>query len=265
MSADEFENQDPAPVPAYERTWRHPAEMADAVRTDFLATQPRISRRLTAFSAGVSVIASVAVLAVAIPKGISSYREDAEAELQVLPSSTVVAVKSYTPKEMAVIKSDSGTTSAFSLGNGTWIAASDDIAAATSLWVTSEAGLDAPVKIVATDSATGLALVHCKDKSAWGTAPDLSHLIDPTQISDLSQYRIVDTATAETFDAQPSLSTNNDSIDMPINSADAIHGLATVRDSQGQLVGIVVRRDHSAWMLNKASIISMIRSLLRQP
>jgi hypothetical protein len=121
------------------------------------------------------------------------------------------------------------------------------------------------VKIVATDSATGLALVHCKDKSAWGTAPDLSHLIDPTQISDLSQYRIVDTATAETFDAQPSLSTNNDSIDMPINSADAIHGLATVRDLQGQLVGIVVRRDHSAWMLNKASIISMIRSLLRQP
>jgi hypothetical protein len=52
---------------------------------------------------------------------------------------------------------------------------------------------------------------------------------------------------------------------MPINSADAIHGLATVRDLQGQLVGIVVRRDHSAWMLNKASIISMIRSLLRQP
>ena len=265
MSADEFENQDPAPVPAYERTWRHPAEMADAVRTDFLLTPPRISRRLTAFSAGVSLIASVAVLAVAIPKGISSYQEDAEGELQVVPSSTVMPVKSYSPKEMAVIKSDTGTTSAFSLGNGIWIAASDDIATATSLWVTSEAGLEAPVKIVATDLASGLALVHCEEKSAWGIAPDLSHLIDPTQISDLSQYRIVDTATSETFAAQTSLSTNNDSTDVPINSTDAIHGLATVRDSQGQLVGIVVRRDHAAWMLNKASIISMVSSLLRQP
>lgn len=265
MSADEFESQDPAPVPAYERTWRHPAEMADAARTDFLATQPRISRRLSAFAAGVSLVASGAVLAVAIPKGISSYREVTETELEVLASSTVVPVKNYSLKEMAVIKSDTGTTSALSLGNGAWIASSDDIAAATSLSVVSETGLDVPVKIVATDPVTGLALVYCEDKSAWGTALDLSHLIDPTQISDLSKYRIVDTATSEIFDAQPSLSTNNDFTDVPINSTDAIHGLATVRNSQGQLVGIVVRRDHSAWILNKSSIIGMIRSVLRQP
>ena len=265
MSADEFENQDQAPVPAYERTWRHPAEMADAARSDFLTTQPKISRRLTAFAAGLSLVASGAVLAIAIPKGISSYREDIEAVFQVSPSSTVSLVKNYSPKEMTVIKSDAGTTSALSLGNGVWIAASDDLTTATSLWVTSETGLTAPVKIVASDPSTGLALVHCEEKSAWGPAPDLSHLIDPTQISDLSKYRIVDTATSETFDVQPSLSTNKNSTDMPINSTDAIHGLATVRDSQGQLVGIVVRRDHSAWILNKSSIVSMIRTLLRQP
>jgi hypothetical protein len=166
---------------------------------------------------------------------------------------------------MTVIKSDTGTTSALSLGKGVWIVASGDIAAATSLSITSESGLDAPVKIVATDPATGLALVHCEDKSAWGTAPDLSRLIDPIQISDLSKYRIVDTATSETFVAHPSLSTNNGSTDMPLNSTDTIHGLATVRDSQGQLVGIVVRRDHSIWMLNKASIISLTGTLVRQP
>lgn len=265
MSADEFENRNQAPVPAYERTWRHPAEMADAARTDFLTTPPRISRRLTAFAAGLSLVASGAVLAIAIPKGISSYREEIVAAFQASPSSTVSLVKNYSPKEMTVIKSDAGTTSALSLGNGVWIAASDDLATATSLWVTSETGLSAPVKIVATDSSTGLALVHCEEKSAWGPEPDLSHLIDPTQISDLSKYQIVDTATSETFDVQLSLSTNKNSIDMPINSTDAIHGLATVRDSQGQLVGIVVRRDHSAWILNKSSIVSMIRTLLRQP
>ncbi|MCX6515893.1 MAG: hypothetical protein NTZ62_04560 [Actinobacteria bacterium] len=265
MSADEFENQNPAPVPAYERTWRHPAEMADAARTDFLATPPKISRRLTAFTAGISLIASVTVLAVAIPKGISTYREDIDAVLQISPSVTVARVKNYSLKEMVVIKSDAGTTSAFSLGNGTWIAAGDDIATATSLWVTSESGLRVTVEIVAQDPATGLALVHSEDKSAWGTAPDLSHLIDPTQILDLSQYRVVDTAASVAFVPQPSFSTDNDSTDVPINSTDPIHGLATVRDSQGQLVGIVVRRDHSVWMLNKASIISMIRSFVRQP
>ena len=265
MSADEFENQDPAPVPAYERTWRHPAEMADAARTDFLATQPRISRRLTAFAAGVSLVASGAVLAIAIPKGISSYREEVEAVFQASPSSTVALVKNYSQREMAVIKSDTGTTSALSLGNGVWIAASDDIATAESLWVTSESGQDSPVKIVATDPDTGLSLIYCQEKSAWGPAPDLSHLIDPTKISDLSQYQVVDSAASIAFVPQPSLLTDNDSTDVPIDSTDTIHGIATVRNSQGQLVGIVVRRDHSAWMLNKESIISVIRTLLRQP
>jgi len=239
--------------------------MADEVRAEFLATPPRISRRLTAFAAGVSLVASGAVLAIAIPKGISSYRDNVEAEIQVSPSSTVPLVKNYSLKEMTIIKSEAGSTSAFSLGNGTWISSSDDIATATSLWVTSAAGLKVPVHIVAKDTATGLALVNCEDKSAWGTAPDLSHLIDPNQISDLSQYQVVDTAASVAFVPQPSFSTDNDSTDLPINSTDPIHGLATVRDSQGQLVGIVVRRDHSVWMLNKASIISMIRTFVRQP
>jgi len=265
VSADEFENQNPAPVPAYERTWRHPAEMADAARADFHANPPKISRRLTAFTAGISLIASVTVLAIAIPKGISTYREDIEDVLHVSPSRPIAPVKNFAVKEMAVINSDVGSTSAFSLGNGTWITSSDDIATATSLWVTSESGVSVTVEIVAQDPATGLALVHCEDKSAWGTAPDLSHLIDPTQILDLSQYRVVDTAASVAFVLQPSFSTDNDSTDLPINSTDPIHGLATVRDSQGQLVGIVVRRDHSVWMLNKASIISMIRTFVRQP
>ena len=207
------------------------------------------------------MVASGAVLAVAIPKGISSYREEAEVELQVLPGSAVVPVKNYSPKEMTVIKSVSGTTSALSLGKGFSIAASDDIPTSTSLSVTSESGIDAPVRVVTRDPAPGLALVYCGEKSAWGPAPDLTHLIDPTEISDLSQYQIVDTATFETFYAQPSLLTNNDSTDMPINSTDAIHGLATVRDSQGQLVGIVVRRGHSAWILNQKSIIRLSRTL----
>jgi hypothetical protein len=265
VSADEFENQNPAPVPAYERTWRHPAEMADAARADFHANPPKISRRLTAFTAGISLVASVAVLAIAIPKGISTYREDIDAGTYVSVSSNVAPVKNFAIKEMAVITSDTGTTSALSLGNGTWVAASGDLGTATSHWVTSYSGEDVPVEIVAKDPDTGLALVHCEDKSAWGTTPDLSHLIDPTQISDLSEYRVIDTAASIAFVPQPSFTTDNASDDVPINSTDTVHGLATVRDSKGQLVGIVVRRDHSVWMLNKASIISMIRTLLRQP
>jgi len=267
VSADEFENQHQAPVPAYERTWRHPAEIADAARTDFLATPPAISRRLTAFTATISLVASVAVLTVAIPKGINAYREQDEATQQSLPVSntTGALVKNFSLTDMAVITGDSGSTSALSLGNGLWIVSSDDIAASTSLWVASASGQDIAVDVVASDRASGLALVHCQDKSTWGTEPDLTHLIDPKYIVDMSKYRVVDSATSVTFTPQPSLSTSSASADVPINSTDTIHGLATVRDTNGQLVGIVVRRHHSAWMLNKASIIRTILAVFKKP
>lgn len=267
MSADEFENQNQAPIPAYERTWRHPAEIADAARTDFLATPPAISRRLTAFAATLSLVASVAVLTIAIPKGINAYREQKEVTQQSLPTvnDTGALVKNFALTEMAVITGDSGSTSALSLGNGLWIVASDDIAGSSRLWVASASGQDIAVDVVASDRATGLALVHCQDKSTWGVAPDLTHLIDPNDIADMSKYRIVDSATSVTFTPQPSLSTSSASADVPINSTDTIHGLATVRDTNGQLVGIVVRRHHSAWMLNKASIIRTVLAVLKKP
>lgn len=263
MSADEFENNNPAPIPPSERAWRHPAEIADAARVDFLATSPPISRRLTAFTATISLVASIALLAIAIPKGIAAYREDAEPVQQVPPVTTEPRVKNYSLTDMAVISSDAGSTSAVSLGNGHWIVAGDDIATSTSLWVTTTAGQDIPVDVIALDTTTGLALVRCQDKSTWGMAPDIKYLIDPNDMSDLSQYRIVDPATSVTFIPQLSLSTGIASLDVPINPTETIHGLATVRDANGQLVGIVVRRDHSVWMLNKASIIRIILAVIK--
>ena len=265
MSADEFENQNQAPMPKYERTWRHPAEIADKARSDFLATPPPLSRRLTAFAATLSLVASAAVLTIAIPKGINAYREQGEGTEQSPPTANNTLVKSFSLTDMAVINGDSGSTSALSIGNGLWIVAGDDIAGSKTLWVASTSGQDIPVDVVASDHATGLALVHCQDKSTWGAAPDLTHLIDPNDIADMSKYRIVDSATSVTFTPQPSLSTSNASADVPINSTDIIHGLATVRDANDQLVGIVVRRNHSVWMLNKAAIIRTILTVLKKP
>ena len=265
MSADEFENQTPAPIPAHERTWRHPAEIADAVRSDYLATPPPLSRRLTAFAATVSLVASAAILTIAIPKGIAAYRADTDSVQTSQPLPTVAMVKNYSQSEMALINSDKGTTSALSVGNGLWIVAADDIAASTSLWATTPSGQNVPVDIVTTDSDTGLALVRCHDKTLWGAPSDVSHLVNPSDIADLSKYRVVDTATSVTFIPRPSLSTSKDSADIPINSTNTVHGLATVRNSTNQIVGIVVRRGHSVWMLNRASVLRIFRNVSDQP
>ena len=265
MSSDEFENQTPAPIPAHERTWRHPAEIADAVRSDYLATPPPLSRRLTAFAATVSLAASAAILTIAIPKGIAAYQADTDSAQTSQPLPTVAMVKNYSQSEMALINSDKGSTSALSVGNGLWIVAADDIATSTSWWATSTTGQNVPVELVMSDRVSGLALVRCHDKSLWGAPSDVSHLVNPSDIPDLSQYRVVDTATSVTFIPQPSLSTSTDSADIPISSADTVHGLATVRNSTNQIVGIVVRRGHSVWMLSKESVTKIFSNVSDQP
>ena len=75
MAADEFEREHKAPLSPDERIWRHPTELADVERNKHLAYQPRLGRRLTALTATISAIASLAILSVAIPKGIREFSE----------------------------------------------------------------------------------------------------------------------------------------------------------------------------------------------
>ncbi|MDP5069122.1 MAG: hypothetical protein NWP35_06390 [Ilumatobacteraceae bacterium] len=66
MSTDDFNtpsSSGPDPL--------HPAERSAAHSSEFIMNPPPVGRRLSAVTASISVFASLVVLAIAVPKGIS--------------------------------------------------------------------------------------------------------------------------------------------------------------------------------------------------
>ena len=88
---DEFDNDNDAPLPPHERIWRHPAEVHDARRREHAlhSVPPPIGRRATLLVVLVSLAASVALLAVTVPKGLD-HRNVATADTVATTTSTVV-------------------------------------------------------------------------------------------------------------------------------------------------------------------------------
>ena len=260
MSDDEFDEPNRAPSPAYERQWRHPAEFADAERSAHLSTPPPLSKRLTALTATVSVIASVAVLGVAIPKGISTYREEAEEPTPT--SSPFIRIKNSTIDIMSTVISDKGPTSAISIGRGYWVVASEAIDDQSPLWISGATDEDLPVRIISTDSDTGISVLKSDNAALADHDPDLSTVVEPSTITDFSQHRVVDATAAQVLVPSPSLTSREPTEDNPITTDEQIHGIALVVDSSYRAIGIVVSRGHALWMLRKSTVTNLLRTAL---
>lgn len=258
MSDDEFDEPNRAPTPANERQWRHPAELADAERTAHLTPPPPLSRRLTAVTATVSVIASIAVLGVAIPKGISTYREEATEPPPT--SSPFSRIKNSSIDIMASATSAKGETSAISIGRGYWVVAAEAINPESSLSISRTSDEDLSARIVYTDSDAGIMVLKTDDDSDLQQTPDLSTVIEPTSITNFSEHRVVDANASQILVPSASLTTRVESKDVPITTEDEIHGIALVVDSSYQTIGIVVRRGHASWMLQKSTVAGLIRT-----
>jgi hypothetical protein len=258
VDTSDFDESEPAPLPAYDRQWRHPAEHAAADRTHHLSTAPPLSRRLSAVSAVISVIASIAVLVIAIPKGVADYTDDAADDL----NSTTVPVKGAFGTSMAVASSAKGPTSAVSLGNGYWLVALDGIEPTDNIWLTSATTEDVPAILIAQDQRAGIALLKCDHPDAIGPMLDTDQLIDSSALKDLSPYRVVDSFTEQLYTPERSFKSVSIETDTPINMPEVIRGVATMTDRRGRLVGIVVRRGYSAWMLSKGSLENIMRSFV---
>lgn len=260
MDTSDFDESEPAPLPAYDRQWRHPAEHAAANREMHLSTAPPLSRRLSAVTAVVSVIASVAVLAIAIPKGVADFTIDDSDDL----TSTSVPVKGAFTASMAAASSAKGPTSAISLGNGYWLVALDGIEPTDNIWLTTASGEDVLATVMSQDERAGVAVIKCDHPEAKGPQLEVNQLVDPTSLTDLSPYRVVDSFSEQVYTAERSLRTASFESDTPINMPEVIRGVATMTDRRGQLVGIVVRRGYSAWMLSKASLENILQSFVNK-
>ena len=206
---------------------------------------------LTAF---VSVLSSVAVLVVAIPKGISTASE----EEILLPQTSVPRTKGNVDGLATIVDATEKTTPAIPLGHNCWLVSATDIDHSTETWMTTQDGKRIKVSPVGEVEESGVVVVKAKTKTssvAEASFGDVfTDIVDGATVNDYNQYRVVDAATQDVFSLSSSLTLSNSSRDIPVTTSSPIKSLAAVVDEAERVVGVVVRRGYSTWMLGAETL-----------
>ena len=249
MTADEFENPDSRPIPPYDRNWRHPAEVADSERSRHLGSAPPLGRRLTALTVIASVLTSLAVLTVAIPKGIEEY-----SQLNDTDDSTVITAPPVKGSGVASIEGLRGlanTTTALSLGNRRWLVATEDISPRRF-----PAEYGTAFTVLKEDKNIGLSVIEIAsgdDVPAINTEAIDSQLTN----NELHDCNILDAFQIHTLASEPSLASFTDGHSQPVNIETPIKGLAVALNRAGDIVGVLVRKGHAQWAVSRAALLQL--------
>lgn len=237
MTTDDFENPDSWPVPPYDRNWRHPAEVADTERSRHLGSSPPLGRRLTALTVIASVLTSLAVLTVAIPKGIEGYIQS-DNDTAISPT-TVPTVKGSGLASIVGLRGIGGKTSALSLGNRLWLVATEDITPRKL-----QADFGSEFTVVRENRDVGLSVIRV-DAGEEIPPFNFNNIVDVLSSDDLHDCQIFDAFQVHSLASEPSFESQESSGAHPINMNTSVRGLAVVIDEASNIVGLIVRKEHA--------------------
>lgn len=254
MTDDEFDAPHPAPMSPHDRAWRHPAEHSFAQRELHFSESPPLGRRLTALTAVVSLMSSVAVLVVAVPRGISTLAE----EIPEIPQLTVPMVKGNVVGFATIVDSNDKSALAIPLGNGCWLVSTTDLDPQLPKWITTSDGQRFEVSTIGQIEDSQLAVLKAISFNPSDLESNTYALSTQTPFDDYNKYRVMDTQTYDLFSLSPSLAMSGTYSDIPVMTPAPVRSLAVVLDDIERIVGVVVRRGYSTWMLGKETLAKIM-------
>jgi hypothetical protein len=266
VSHDEFDNADSAPVPPYERQWRHPSEAGEEARLirDAILAPPPLSRRIALATITVSIVCSLAILAVTVPKGVAQLTaDDSVPETTLVRSSIATKVKNAT----AAVETSNASDSVHALAVGDsdlFIAPGDTINSDGTISITTSTGEIVPCHVLARDDTTGLVVISMPEsdlQNPWKIFGIRD--IDAQDEFDINDLSIIEPISGLLFAGQLSIST--DSIDplitkgaVPLDVDIRINGVSVVVNKNTKVVGVAFTRNHSTWMLPMKTVRKLI-------
>ena len=260
---DEFETSR-APLPPHDRTWRHPSEVAswNSHIQENLTSPPPLSRRLSLFTTTVSAAIALAIIVIAVPRGVGTETaSDTTASVQDLaPASSALATartRNNVRNTPAVRVSDEGI----------YLASIDELPTDHRLGDDIKIALESSdlvtVTISVLDSTTGLAVLSSGKVAAASATSDISSP-SPEKISTSlpDSIVIVELATGDRHNASIGVSTAGDSRMIPLDGAQTLTGLGVVRDANGTLLGVALRHHHATKLVTAESIDTLVTTML---
>lgn len=271
MRDDERDEPDLAPVPPYERIWRHPAERAADQRKlhEAVATPPPLSRRWRAMLATFAAVVSLLLFTVSVPKGVDTRAEvDTDTTVPSDSSSPSLPVKGLARMPAIVMAGSHGTTTALAIADDMLITALEEVTSNDTVWVTLPSGTDVEGRVSDVDPSSGIALVAL---SGGGTA-ELSGLtirFDPSMMprnlsltkDTIARLRLIDWIGAQRPVPDDGVSTSRVGGGHIVHTPRDIAGIAAVANTRGDIVGIAIRRAQATWLMTMAGVRDVLTSV----
>ncbi len=253
MTTDEFDKEHSSPLAPDERFWRHPAEQADAERNKHLSHVPPLGRRLTALTATVSLVASMAVLFIAVPKGISEYVDgnDTPTTIQQL------RVKNSLLSFVAIADGAKGPTTAVSLGGGCWLVAAESVDIGEPIWLTFDSGTEARVRYFTLSPDQSVVLLRTGIDKLATPHTDWNRYLAPHAMTDLQGLLMLDTHGLHRITEEPVFTMQSEPNEIPVMTDSPINGTAAIVQDPNALVGVAATTQQSTWFLSKEMLMAL--------
>lgn len=235
-----------------DREWQHPAERAATGSPGFIMNPPPLGRRLAMLTATVSVIASIAILVVAVPKGVDEYVDEPE------PTTTLSIVKGAISDEYAVISTANGKTCGINVSNGTWIVAADEVRDDTAAWVETSGGERTEAIVSRSSALPALAVVQVETRP---TAVASQAPLSLVAADEVHKYSVVDCISRAKMSLRITPSVQQSSVSIPVYVNGDINGIGAVVDEKNKLVGLVYEHDHAERLLEGETFVAFMKSV----
>lgn len=235
-----------------DRDWQHPAERAATESPGFIVNPPPLGRRLAMLTATVSVVASIAVLIVAVPKGVDEYVDEPET------TTTLSIVKGAISDGYAVVSTANGKTCGINVANGMWIVAADEVKDDSAAWVETTDGARTEAVVNRSAALPALAVVQIKNPS---TASNSQAPLSLVTADEVHKYSVIDCISRIKMSLRITPSVQRSSVSIPVYVNGEINGIGAVVDEENELVGLVYEHDHAERLLEGETFVAFMKSV----
>ena len=252
MGADDEFDDDIAPLPAYERDWRHPAEVHHEARLrhSVEAAPPPIGRRFAMVVGMVSLAVSFSLLLVTVPKGLSST----SAEVPSPPTTVQAPAKGAGPAENPYPR-------AFTVDGGVLVMDARHARDGRQTVMVGDGRRISATHIV-TFSEHCMAALSSEAAQPGDAAPDGTRWsdLDSDEFAYLGSegmLHVVD-GSARRIPARLGLSMDTTDGWLPLDTDGLLDGVGVIETADGETVGYAMRCAHETWAIRYADLVQLV-------
>lgn len=228
-----------------------------------LTSPPPLSRRLALFAATIAGAVALAIVVIAVPRGVGTETTiDSTIATSTISSSQPVTTSQKRQRNTSLVTSAVRVSS-----TGVYVVATHELPTGHGLGdtisIATEPDEDISATLASIDTSTGLALLTTAQVAAASATSDVALPTSSTSTQAIPSFMvIIEVASGARHDATLGVSMAGDLRVLPLDGARALAGIGIARNEQGEFLGIALRHHHATKLVPTDTIEALVTSML---